>query len=65
LRCDESVTGVTKGARIGSRGLGGQNANRLIVARLLEVVWDVGLRDLNDGLRPEHSSKALGEGLEM
>jgi hypothetical protein len=65
LRCNESVTGVTNGARIGLRGLGGQNTHRLIAACLLEVVWDVGLRDLNDGLRLERLSKALGEGLEM
>jgi hypothetical protein len=56
---------VTQGARIGSRGLGGQNTNKLIVARLLEVVWDVLLRYVIVWIRPERWVKALGGEREM
>jgi hypothetical protein len=56
---------VTQGVHIGSRGLGGQNTNQLIVACLLEVVWDVLLRYVNIWIRPERWVKALGGEQEM
>jgi hypothetical protein len=59
LRCNENVTGVTKVACVGLRGLGGQNTGILIIVCFLKVVWDVKLMHVNSGLRLERWAQVL------